>query len=61
MKTSVLESLFNKVAGLQTSNFIKRRLQQRCFPIYTAKFFESSFSIEHLRWWLLNKVLNKPL
>ena len=28
-KTPVLESLFNEVAGM---NFIKKRLQQRCFP-----------------------------
>ena len=27
MKTPVLESLFNKVAGLKASNFIKKRLQ----------------------------------
>ena len=26
---SVLESLFNKVAGLKAYNFIKKRLQQR--------------------------------
>ena len=34
-KTPVLESLFNKTADLQTSNFIKKRLQHRCF---TTKF-----------------------
>ena len=31
-------SLFNKVAGLQTCNFIKNRLQYRCFPVNFAKF-----------------------
>ena len=36
-KTPVLESFFNKVAGLQTYNFIKKRLQNRCFPVTFAK------------------------
>ena len=31
-------SLFNKVAGLQTCNFIKKRLQHKCFPVNFAKF-----------------------
>ena len=30
MKTSVLESLFNKIAGLQACNFIKKRIQNIC-------------------------------
>ena len=33
----MLESLFNKVAGLRGWNFIKR-LQHRCFPGKFAKF-----------------------
>ena len=37
-KTTVLESLFNKVAGPQAYNFIKKRLQDRCFPEKSAKF-----------------------
>ena len=53
-KTPVFESLFNKIAGLKSCNFIKKRLQHRCFP----------FFIEHL--WLLpyvekNKILVDPL
>ena len=32
-------SLFNKITGLQGCNFIKKRLQQRCFPVNIAKFF----------------------
>ena len=36
-KTPVLESLFDKVAGL---NFIKKRLQRRCFPVKFAKIFQ---------------------
>ena len=38
METPVLESLFNKAAGLQVCNFIKKRLQHRCFPVIIAKF-----------------------
>ena len=37
-KTLVLESLFNKVPGLQLSKFIKERLQLRCSPVNIAKF-----------------------
>ena len=34
----MLESLFNKLAGLQASSFIKKRLQHRCFAVKLAKF-----------------------
>ena len=37
-KTLVFESLFNEVAGLQACNFIKKKLQHRCFPVNIAKF-----------------------
>ena len=37
-KTPVLESLFDKVAVLQPSNFIKEKLQHRCFPVNIAQF-----------------------
>ena len=39
----LLEFLFNKVAVLQDCNFIKGRLQQRCFPVNIAKTFQNSF------------------
>ena len=39
--TLVLESLFNKIADLQTSNFIKNRLQHRYFPENTAEFLRT--------------------
>ena len=32
-KTPMLESLFNKIAGLKVWNFIKKRLQYKCFPV----------------------------
>ena len=38
--------------GLKACNFIKKRLQHRCFPVNIAKFLRTAFSIEHL-WWLL--------
>ena len=38
-KKPMLESLFNKVAGLRTCNFIKKRLQHRCFPVKLQNFY----------------------
>ena len=35
----MLESLFNKLAGLQACNFIKKRLQHRRFPVNFVKFY----------------------
>ena len=40
-KTTVLESLLNKVAGFQVCNFIKKILQHRCFPVNIAKFLRA--------------------
>ena len=42
-KIPVLESLFNKVAGLQACNFIKKRLQLRSSLMNIAKFLERLF------------------
>ena len=41
-KTPVLESLFN-------NNFIKKRLQGRCFPVNITKFLRTPNFEEHLR------------
>ena len=38
LKIPVLESIFDKVAGIQASKFIKKRLQHKCFPVKIAKF-----------------------
>ena len=46
-ETSVLEFLFNKVAGLQAYNFIKKRLQRRCFSVNVGIFKDTNFE-EHL-------------
>ena len=37
----MLESLLDKVAGLRACNFIKKRLQQRCFPMKFAEFLRT--------------------
>ena len=38
----MLESLFKKVPGLKAYNFIKKRLQHRCFPVKFAKFLRTA-------------------
>ena len=38
----MLEFLFNKVAGFQVYNFIKKSLQHRCFPVRFAKFLRTT-------------------
>ena len=48
-KTHVLQSRLIKVADLTDCNFIKKRLQHRCFPVNIAKFPRKAFSTEHLR------------
>ena len=42
-KKPVLEPLFNKVAGLKAYNFIKKKLQHRCFPVNITKFVRTTF------------------
>ena len=37
----MLESLFNKVVGLQACNFIKKRFQHRCFPVNIENFLRT--------------------
>ena len=41
-KTPVLESLLNKVIDLQAYNFIKKRLQHKCFPVSIGKYFRTA-------------------
>ena len=42
-KIPLLESLFNKNADLQGCNFIKKRLQDRRFPVILRTFYEQLF------------------
>ena len=39
----MLESLFNKVVDLKAYKFIKKILQQRCFPVKFEKFLRTPF------------------
>ena len=41
-KTTVLESLFYTVAGLQPCKFTEKRLHHRCFPVHIANFLKTS-------------------
>ena len=52
IKTPVFPACFNKNAGLQICNFIKKRLQRMCFPANIATIINNGFFIQHL-WWLL--------
>ena len=49
----MLESLLNKVACIQASYFIQKRIQHRWFPVNIAKFLLTAFFIEHLQWLFL--------
>ena len=40
-KTPVYESIFCNVVGLKACNFVKTRLQHRCFPAKFAKFLRT--------------------
>ena len=44
---------FNKAAGPQNSNFIKKRLQQRFFPAKFAKFLRTTCFTDYLQRLLL--------
>ena len=54
----MLESLFNKVADLQTHYFIKMRLQHRYFLVNFVKFLRIPFFTEQLRWLSLKSILH---
>ena len=60
----MLESLVNKVTGLQACNFTKKRLQHRRFPVNIASFKNNYFE-KHLRTaafdrsYILHRKLNK--
>ena len=49
----MLESIFQKVAGLEACMSIKKRLKHRCFPVNIVKALRTVFSIEHLSCFLL--------
>ena len=47
-QTNVLETLFNKAAGLKACNFAEKILQRRCFTVNIASILRTAFCIEHL-------------
>ena len=61
-KAPVLESLFNKVADLLAYNFIKKRLQHRCFPVNVAQFlrtpvFYRPTPVAASAWWRSERII----
>ena len=50
----MLEPLFNKAAGLNVCNSIKKRLQQRRFLLKVEKFLRTPFFTEEFQWLLLS-------
>ena len=52
-------SLFNKVGGLKACTFIKKRLQQSCFPREYSKIFKTTF-LENTSWTLLLQLRKFP-
>ena len=54
MKTSVLESFCDNVAGLQPCNFIKKRLQNRHFPANIGKSLRTPILKNICKWLLLS-------
>ena len=57
----MLESIFDKVASLQVRNFIKEKLQKRCFPLNITKFLGAALFIEYLWWLFLHFELSQNL
>ena len=54
INTSLVSNLEAAVCGcLRACNFIKKRLQDSCFPVKFAKFLRAPFFKEHLPWLLL--------
>ena len=53
-KIPMLKPLLIKV-GLKTCNFIKKRIQHRCFPVNDTTFSRTPFLREQFRWLLLSK------
>ena len=49
----MLESLFHKVPGLKTCNFIKKRLQDSFVSVKFSKFLNTFFFTEYIQWLLL--------
>ena len=53
METSMWKSLFNKLVALQANNFMKKRLQHRCFPVSIARSLRIPILKNICKWLLL--------
>ena len=53
-KTSVLESVFNEIAGVVLATFLKRDSNAGVYLVSIVKFLRKAFLIEHLMWLLLH-------
>ena len=51
----MLESLFNKVAGLNVCNSIKKRLQHSCFSVKFANFLRAASVVTSEVWVMFSK------
>ena len=56
MKKPVMESLFNKDAGLKNCDFIEKSLQRRCFPVNIAKLSRTAV-LKNICGWLLLQLI----
>ena len=52
----MLKPLFNTARGQKACNFNEKKTLKRVFSCEYHKSFKNSFSMEHLRWLLLNMV-----
>ena len=60
-KTPVLELRFNNLPDLRTCNFIKKRLQRKCFPVNCAKFTTAPILYNICQQLVLDRVLYTPM
>ena len=51
-ETSLLESLFNNIAGFNVWNFIKKRIWHSYLPVNFPQFFTKPY-LQNITWWLL--------
>ena len=59
-KTTALEATFNRVAGLQIYNFIKKSHQQKCFPENFSKFLGKWFILKGCSSYTASSYLFRP-
>ena len=55
----MLESLLNKVKGLKAYNFLKKKLQHRCFSLNIVKFLRT-FILKNTCEWTLLQIPERP-